>query len=284
MSRVSSANSRPDPREGRRYRFLFACGVVLLTSPVPAAEAPPAVAGQPAASSSAPRAGSASIHADRAHSPLLDRFYERAEAPSAAPPSAPGPEIFERRFQIVYTIAPRPGMRVADIGVGNGHFAALFARAVGPEGLVYGVGDTPERVAVLDGRAREYRVRNLQPVIRTREDTRLPADGVDLAFIGGSYSGLEDPRAILDSIHRALVPYGTLIIVEPRDLGGTAVVRPGGRPDRDAVVAQVQEAGFRLVDEPAFLDDSFFLRFERIGDEPDLRVGPIQTDVTPPPP
>ena len=83
---------------------------------------------------------------------------------------------------------------------------------------------------------------------------------------------------MLDSIYQALVPYGILILIDDRPAAGLGSPRPGRPPlDRDETIAEVEDAGFRLVQELDFLHDSHFLRFEKVGDEPDMEVGPIET-------
>ncbi len=224
---------------------------------------------------------------DRTSSPLLNRHYQGL-APNTAPPVSPTPgrEIFERRFQIVYTAQVRQGLRIADFSPGTGDITVLFARAVGPEGRVYAVDPSPAGVARLQTLAQEYHVTNIEPILNPGEDTQLPPAGIDLAFLGdtaygsghGFDHGLAD-RSLLDSIRQALIPYGSLVVIGQRDLAAPRSRRSAspGRIDRERVVTAVQQAGFRLVEAPEFLRDHFFLRFEKLGDEPDIEVGPIES-------
>lgn len=163
---------------------------------------------------------------DRTSSPLLNRHYQGL-APNTAPPVSPTPgrEIFERRFQIVYTAQVRQGLRIADFSPGTGDITVLFARAVGPEGRVYAVDPSPAGVARLQTLAQEYHVTNIEPILNPGEDTQLPPAGIDLAFLGdtaygsghGFDHGLAD-RSLLDSIRQALIPYGSLVVIGQRDL------------------------------------------------------------------
>lgn len=253
------------PGLGRRLLGLAGLALVGLAAPVGAA--PDAPAAVPAPAPVGPALD------DPAASPLLNRHYQTGDLGQPPPPAPPpGREVFTRRFEIVHAAAVTPGLRVAAIGDGDGLIAALFARAVGPEGVVYGIvqaGDgATERIAGLNRVVREYRVPNLIPTLATAADTGLPAAGIDLAFIAADGHRPADPRPLLDSIHTALVPYGTLILVAARPPAGP---RRTGAPTpvaREALIAAVRAAGFRLVEEPGFLRENDFLRFERIGEEP----------------
>ena len=213
-------------------------------------------------------------------SPLLNRHYLGTRPSQRSKPVEPfGQEAFYQRFRIVHAARPHLGMRVADIGAGSGFFAVLFARAVGPEGRVYAIDASESFVPAIRELARRYRVDNVIPIVNAQQSTGLEAGSIDLAFLNDTYRRLANPRTMLDSIYQALVPYGILILIDDRPAAGLGPVRPPGRPplDRDETIAEVEDAGFRLVQELDFLHDSHFLRFEKVGDEPDMEVGPIET-------
>ena len=214
-------------------------------------------------------------------SPLLNRYYQGADFDRWTDVfERRGREVFDQRFQIVHAAGVREGMRVADIGAGTGFFAALFARAVGPEGVVYAVDTSPDFVAGIEERARTYRVKNLVPIVNTQQGTGLEPNSIDLAFLCDTYHHFEDPRAMLDSIYQALAPYGSLIIIDMHRIPGLSSPWTMGhvRAGRNQVVSEVEAAGFRLMEEPRLLRDNFYLRFEKLSDEPDLKVGPIEID------
>jgi len=214
-------------------------------------------------------------------SPLLNRYYQGADFDRWTDVfERRGREVFDQRFQIVHAAGVREGMRVADIGAGTGFFAALFARAVGPEGVVYAVDTSPDFVAGIEERARTYRVKNLVPIVNTQQGTGLEPNSIDLAFLCDTYHHFEDPRAMLDSIYQALAPYGSLIIIDMHRIPGLSSPWTMGhvRAGRNQVVSEVEAAGFRLMEEPQFLRDNFFLRFEKLSDEPELKVGPIEIE------
>ncbi len=177
----------------------------------------------------------------------------------------PGREVFDQRFRILEAARTQPGMRVADIGAGSGLFALLFARAVGPAGLVYAVDVSPGFVSAIAERARAERLANVVPILNTQQGASLDGASIDLAIVCDTYHHFEDPKAMLETIRRALVPGGALILIDYHRRPGISSpwVLSHVRTGRDQVVREVTAAGFRLVEEPDFLRESFFLRFER---------------------
>ena len=177
-----------------------------------------------------------------------------------------GREVFDRRFQVVEALGIKPGMRIADVGAGTGLYTMLVARAVGPAGLVYAVDISESFVASIEARAKEYHVDNVVPVVNHPQGTELPPDSVDLVFLADTYHHFEYPRAMLASIHQALVPGGALAIIDFRRLPGVSNPWIMGhvRAGREEVIDEVEAAGFRFEDEPLKLRGNYFLRFRKV--------------------
>ena len=280
MSRASCVSSRPDLRLARRPVGPSAqvpapyCGgtafrrglttvlwLAVLSAAAPSGRAddpPPAPISTP---STEPREAPVRV-ADPSANPLLDRHYAR---PERRPPPAVDPfgEVLAQRFRIPAAAGIRPGMRVADFSVGQGLLTALFARAVGPEGRVYGVGSDPALPGVLQDLSRQYRVGNLVPIASTGEDAALPVEGIDLAFLAGGLDQFTDLSALLAAIHRALIPYGTLVAIAPSKSARRVPKARDRAPGPDGLIRLARQAGFRLIEESDFIPDHRFMRFER---------------------
>jgi ubiquinone/menaquinone biosynthesis C-methylase UbiE len=177
----------------------------------------------------------------------------------------PGREVFDQRFRIVKATGARPGMTVADVGAGTGLFTMLFARAVGPKGKVYAVDISKDFVADIERRAAAYHVGNVAVVLSNPRDTLLPWDSVDLAFVCDSYHHFEYPRAMLDSIARALKPDGELIVVDFRRIPGVSSpwVMQHVRAGEAEVTKEIKAAGFELIGKEGVLRVNYFLRFRK---------------------
>jgi SAM-dependent methyltransferase len=182
---------------------------------------------------------------------------------------SPGREIFDQRQGIVQATGVRPGMAVADIGAGTGLFAILFARAVGPAGKVYAVDISPGFVEAIEKRAADYRLANLTPVVNDPKQTGLPPGSVDLIFLCDTYHHFEYPGAMLDSISNALRQGGELVVIDFRREPGVSSpwVMSHVRANQAEVVAEIQAAGFELVETQDFLRENYYLRFRKQGEE-----------------
>jgi predicted methyltransferase len=154
-------------------------------------------------------------------------------------------------------------MEVAELGAGGGYTTELLARAVGPEGLVYG-----QNSATLLGFAGEAWAKRLQrPVMRKvvrldRElDDPLPPEvkGLDLVVMNALYHDtvwMKTDRARMDgAVFEALRPGGAFVVIDSSARPGTGVADAGTlhRIDEQVVRDEVEAAGFRLAAEGSFL-------------------------------
>jgi len=177
----------------------------------------------------------------------------------------PGREVYDRRHEIVEATGVWRGSVVADIGAGTGLFTRLFARHVGPPGKVYAVDISREFVKNILRTARAAGLANVEGIVNTQDDTLLPPDSIDIAFVCDTYHHFERPQAMLASIRRALRPGGVLIVVDFERVEGksSAWVLEHVRTGRAEVIREIEAAGFRFAGEGDFLRENYFLKFVR---------------------
>ena len=108
------------------------------------------------------------------------------------------------------------GMRVADVGAGTGYITRRMARLVGPTGKVFAVDVQPEMIRMLGDLAAKDGLAQIEPVLATASDAKLPAGSIDLAILVDVYHELEFPYEVLASIVKALKPGGRVVFVEYR--------------------------------------------------------------------
>lgn len=213
--------------------------------------------------SAAFRTASATSGAD----PVINRPYQNPDYGSwTSVFERPGREVYDRREAIVAATGIAPGMVVADIGAGTGLFTRLFASRVSPGGRVIAVDIAEEFIHNIIRTAREQGHDNVQGVVNDQHGTGLDPNSIDLAFICDTYHHFEQPRAMLDSIHRALRPAGELIIIDFQRVPGesSSWVMGHVRGGRDSVIREVEQAGFRLTAAPELLNSNYFLKFVRL--------------------
>jgi len=118
----------------------------------------------------------------------------------------------------------REGMRVADVGAGDGYYVLRMAQRVGPSGHVYGQDIVPEYLELLSDRVRQARLSNVTVVRGDPHDPRLPRDSIDAAIMIHMYHEITDPYALLWNLAQSLRPGAHVGILDtsfPTDQHGT---------------------------------------------------------------
>lgn len=108
----------------------------------------------------------------------------------------------------------KPGMTVGEVGAGNGYYTLKIARRVGPTGKVYANDIVEDFLAELRDRAKEQGFTNIETILGTETDPRLPAARLDIVFLVQVLHDLSRPTEILDKIALSLKPGARLIVVE----------------------------------------------------------------------
>ena len=132
----------------------------------------------------------------------------------------------ERTDLLLPELRLAPGMRVADVGAGTGYIARRMARLVGPSGKVYAVDVQPEMIRLLGDTARREKLAQIEPLLASAADTKLPPSSIDLAIMVDVYHELEFPYEVLSSIVRALKPGGRVVFVEYRAEDVAVPIKP----------------------------------------------------------
>lgn len=198
--------------------------------------------------------------------PGINRHYENPEFEQwLSTFERPGREIYDRRYNIVEATDLKPGMVVADVGAGTGLFTLLFAPRVEPGGRVIAVDISEVFLSNILRRARARGAHNVEGVVSVATDVSLPMASIDLAFLCDTYHHFEYPQKMLASIHRALRPGGTIVVVDFRRIPGFSSpwVMQHVRAGQQTVVKEIESAGFRLIGEKNFLRGNYFLRFQK---------------------
>ena len=113
---------------------------------------------------------------------------------------------------------------------------------------------------------------NIMTVLCSDRSVKLPPESVDAAFVCDMYHHFEFPSSTLASIHRALKPGGTLIVIDFERIPGRSreFILNHVRAGKDVFRGEIEAAGFELgeeVDIPGF-KENYFLRFsKKIADE-----------------
>ena len=116
--------------------------------------------------------------------------------------------------RVLNRLSVKPGMRVADVGAGDGYYTVRLVKRLGPGGTIYAEDVMQSHLDRLAARLTRERVTGVTLVHGTPADPRLPAQAVDLALLAHMYHEVEQPYEFLYRLHEALAPGGRVAIID----------------------------------------------------------------------
>jgi ubiquinone/menaquinone biosynthesis C-methylase UbiE len=128
----------------------------------------------------------------------------------------PEREKEEQPTKLLDTLKLKPGEVVADVGAGSGYLTFRMAERVGPTGKVLAVDIQPEMLALIRQRMKQKGVTNVEPVMGTVSDPKLPAAAVDTILMVDVYHEFSHPYEMTAAMVKALKVGGRLVFVEYR--------------------------------------------------------------------
>jgi ubiquinone/menaquinone biosynthesis C-methylase UbiE len=198
--------------------------------------------------------------------PGINRHYQDASFDKWARTfERPGREVYDKRHDVIRALGLKPGMDVADVGAGTGFYSLLFAQQLGQQGKVYAVDISENFIKNILRRADEMKLNNIHGIVSSQTDTHLQPASVDLVYICATYHHFEYPQTMLASMYRALRPGGQLVIIDFRKQAdiSSAWVMSHVRGNKQAVINEVEQAGFKFHSEAPVLKTYYFIRFEK---------------------
>jgi ubiquinone/menaquinone biosynthesis C-methylase UbiE len=156
----------------------------------------------------------------------------------------PERDAWQKPDDVLGQLSLQPDDVVVDLGAGTGYFAMRIAPKV-PRGKVLAVDVEEKLVAYMKERADKHGVGNLETVLATTDDPKLP-DGVSLVLVVDTYHHIGDRSAYFGRVRKKLGPSGRVVIVDFKK--GDF---PVGPPDAhklapDLVESEMKVAGFRM--------------------------------------
>jgi SAM-dependent methyltransferase len=158
----------------------------------------------------------------------------------------PEREAEEAPTRALAALKLQPGQIVADIGAGSGYYTMLLSAAVGPRGRVYATDIQPEMLALIKKKIEEKSVSNIELVLGTATEARLPDASVDLALMVDVYHELSQPQAFLRSLKRALAPRGQLVLIEFRKESPWVPIREEHKMTIGEARMELEAEGYRF--------------------------------------
>ena len=148
--------------------------------------------------------------------------------------------------QAINLMDVKKGMVVADIGAGTGYFSIRLARRVGPTGKVYANDVQPEMLDRLRERSTKLKLSNIETVLGSEADPKLPANTMDIILMVDVYHELSQPQRMLHAMRTALRPDGRLVLLEYRKEDPTIPINPYHKMSIPEVRTEIEAEGFHL--------------------------------------
>ena len=155
-------------------------------------------------------------------------------------------ETEEQPDKALDALGLKPGMTVADIGAGTGYMSLRMATRVAPGGKVYANDLQPEMLRMLRDNAANAKIGNVETVLGTEADPKLPKGAMDLVLLVDVYHEFSEPQKMLRKIREALKPDGRLVLLEYRKEDPKVPIRPEHKMSVAEVKTELEAEGFVL--------------------------------------
>lgn len=172
----------------------------------------------------------------------------------------PARDAYQKPREVIEALRLKEGEVIADIGAGSGYFTLRLAHHLGEKGHVYGVDISPDMIRHLNRRISDAGLLNVSTILALPDNPLLPRP-VDRFLIVDVWHHVENQPAYLALMKKMLKPGGRVVMIDfhKKDL-------PVGPPSamkiaREDLLRQMEEHGFKLVEEHTFLPYQYFLVF-----------------------
>jgi ubiquinone/menaquinone biosynthesis C-methylase UbiE len=174
----------------------------------------------------------------------------------------PEREAEEKPQSIVDNMGLKPTDVVADIGAGTGYLTFRMSPKV-PQGKVLAVDIQQEMLDRLAAAAKEKGITNVEPVLGTTSDPKLPKEGVDAALMVDAYHEFDQPREMMEGIVAALKPGGRVVLIEYRAEDPQVHIKPLHKMTEAQAIREMQAVGLKHVETKGMLPQQHFMIFQK---------------------
>ena len=159
--------------------------------------------------------------------------------------------------KVIETMGLKPGMVIGEVGAGTGRVTVWLADAVGPRGMIYANDIDAQALDHLRKRCLKEGLDNVQTIMGTVTDPKLPLKALDIAFMTNTYHHLEKPVDLVRNLLPALKENGRLVIVE-RDYDRSPHKQEA--TTKEDFIKQMDQAGFKVVTIDTFMrEDNIYI-------------------------
>jgi len=138
------------------------------------------------------------------------------------------------------------GSVVADIGAGVGYHVWRLAEIVGPSGKVIAEDIQEGMVRLLRTNITQRKLQNVEIILGTPTDPKLPANALDLVLMVDVYHEFSEPVTMMRHIQNAMKPNGRVVLVEFRREDPNVPIQPLHKMSVQDVRSELEPLGFRF--------------------------------------
>ena len=157
----------------------------------------------------------------------------------------------------------KQGQTVCDLGCGNGFYTLKLAKMVGPDGTVLAVDIQKEMLDLLRRSVQKEKLDNIEPVLATPVDPRLPDGKLDLVLMVDVYHEISNPEEVLAAVRKSLKPTGRMVLVEFRMEDENVPIKKLHKMSKQQVLKEIIPNGFKLVEQFDKLPWQHMMFFQR---------------------
>lgn len=174
----------------------------------------------------------------------------------------PDREAEENPSKVMAELELKGDETIADIGAGSGYFTFLLSPWV-PKGKVVAVDIQQGMLDFIEGKKKLKKAANVDTLLGTIEDTKLPENSTDLVLMVDAYHEFSHPREMMESIYKGLAPGGRVILLEYRAEDPKVPIKPLHKMTIKQVRAEMEVVGLEFVEVKDFLPAQHFLVFKK---------------------
>ena len=153
------------------------------------------------------------------------------------------------------------GAVVADVGAGVGYHVWRLAEIVGPTGKVIAEDIQEGMIQLLRKNIESRKLRNVEIILGTPTDPKLPSNSVDLVLMVDVYHEFSEPVTMMKHIRNSLKPGGRVALVEFRKEDPNVPIQPLHKMSLQEVRSELEPMGFKFQRSHEFLPWQHILIF-----------------------
>ena len=151
---------------------------------------------------------------------------------------------------------------VADIGAGSGYFTFRMSPLV-PDGKVLAIDIQPEMLQMIEEKQAKQPVKNIETILGTVENPKLPKDSVDWVLLVDAYHEFSHPYEMMSQIAESLSPTGKVALVEYREEDPSVPIKPRHKMTEAQAVKEMKAVGLSLVENKEVLPQQHLMIFQK---------------------